>query len=105
MNYINEIFKRADIQQIRSFLMNGDECRIERGTYEERIEKAERTVYERMRKEFPENKDYEDVMGLVYCYASAVEDVYMEIGLLIGSVLSSQVYRNYAAALSDGKKD
>lgn len=103
MNYTDNIFKRADIQQIRSFLMTGDECRTEHGTFEERIEEAERPVNERIHKEFPDESDYEDVMGLIYCYTSVIQDVYMEIGLMTGSILSSQVYRSHTAALGGRK--
>lgn len=41
MNYIDEIFARADIQQIRAFLMDGADCVTDPRPYKERIDSAE----------------------------------------------------------------
>ncbi|NLZ45378.1 MAG: hypothetical protein GX896_01665 [Clostridiales bacterium] len=39
MNYITGIFERADIQQIREFLLNGVECyQIEKASYGDCLE-------------------------------------------------------------------
>ncbi len=99
MNYIDEIFLRADIQQIRGFLAHGTESMVMPGTFKERIETVEKKLQSRMKKEFPEMDEYEEIMNLVYDYVSATEDVYMEIGLQIGGILSSQAYQNYTASL------
>ena len=44
MNHIDEIFLRADIQQVREFLLHGAECAADMRTYDERMESADRKV-------------------------------------------------------------
>ena len=45
MENFKKIFERMDIQQVRAFLVNGEEtCEIYDTAYDERIENGERTV-------------------------------------------------------------
>lgn len=99
MNYLDEIFIRADIQQIREFLLHGiDESNVDPRPYKDRIESAHKAFTARLHKEYPNEKDYEEITGPFYDYAIAVEEVYMEIGLQAGAILAAQTAQNIKAA-------
>lgn len=99
MNYIDGIFTRADIQQIREFLLHGvEELNIDPRTYKERLESAQKSITVRLREEYPDNEEYEEITGLLYEYVSAAEAVYMEIGLQVGAMLVAQTTRNLKTA-------
>ncbi|MBC8530314.1 hypothetical protein [Gehongia tenuis] len=57
-----------------------------------------RADIQRSRNDVPDNKEYEEMTGLVYDYVSAVESVYMEIGLQVGAILAAQVCQNLKTA-------
>lgn len=99
MNYLDEIFLRTDIQQIREFLLHGVEGSIDPRPYKERAESAERRLTARLRQACPDMGVYEELSGLVYDYAGAVKAVYMEIGLQAGAILAAQVGQNLKTAL------
>ena len=100
MNYIDEIFLRADIQQIREFLLNGVEVTsIDPRPYKQRLESAFNPLIARLQTDHPDKNKFEEMAELVFLYAGAVEEVYMEIGLQAGAILSAQVGQNLKAAL------
>lgn len=95
MNYIDEIFTRADIQQVRSFLLHGTgESYIDPRPYKERIESAEKRITARLREKYPELEEYDEITGLLFTYVGEVESVYAEIGLQIGATLAAQISKN-----------
>lgn len=95
MNYIDEIFQRADIQQIREFLVYGVEGNTDLRPYRERIESAHKALFALLRRDYPDQKDFEEITGPIYGYVNAVEAVYMEIGLQVGAVLAAQTAHNF----------
>ena len=95
MNYIDKIFDRADIQQICEFLLYGVESDIiDPRSYKERAETTQRQVIARLQEAYPDEKEYEEIIGLVYDCVSDVESVFMEIGLQLGAKITAQVCRN-----------
>lgn len=95
MNYIDEIFTRADIQQVRSFLLHGTaECYIDPRPYKERIESAEKRMTARLREKYPKLEEYDEITGLLFAYVGEIESVYTEIGLQVGAILAAQVCQN-----------
>lgn len=101
INYIDEIFSRADIQQIRAFLLHGvDEINLDPRPYKERIDAAHRAVTVRLRRDYPDEEDFEEITGYIYDYAAAIENVYMEIGLQVGIILAAQAAQNLKRALT-----
>lgn len=101
MNYIDEIFTRADIQQIREFLLHGVEAlAIDPHTYKERLESIQKRMTARLREKYTDTEAYEEITGLLFEYVDAVEAVYMEIGLQAGAILAAQTARNIKAALN-----
>ncbi|MFQ8599643.1 MAG: hypothetical protein ACLSAP_02950 [Oscillospiraceae bacterium] len=100
MNYIDEIFLRADIQQVRDFLLNGVSSKTDPRSYKERMESAQKKVMARLREAYPDMAAYEEMTGLLFDYVDAIEAVYMEIGLQSGAILAAQVYQNLKTALA-----
>lgn len=95
MSYISEIFDRAHIQHIREFLLHGAECvEISDKSYKQRLDIAYTPVKSMMHAIYPDEKEYEDKMVPIYDYASAHEDVYMEIGLQCGILLVTEIFEN-----------
>ena len=61
MSYIDEIFKRADIRQIREFLLYGvEEINTDPRPYKERLESAEKRMTARLHEEYPDIVKYEE---------------------------------------------
>ena len=99
MNCIDEIFIRADIQQIREFLLHGaEENHLDPRPYKERIESAHKDFTVRLHRDYPNEKDFEEITEPIYDYATAIEEVYMEIGLQVGAILAAQTAQNIKAA-------
>lgn len=95
MSYIDEIFERANIQDIREFLLHGVEnveCNIK--GYKERIDESRRKVNGMICLKFPDMEENERIMEAVLDYGSDMQDVYMEIGLQCGFTLATQILRN-----------
>lgn len=101
MDYVDEIFARSDLQQIREFLLHGTECiKISPFSYKERIEHTLKKLMVRLHEEYPNEQEYEEITALVFDYASALEEVNMEIGLQVGAALCGQMYQNFKNALA-----
>lgn len=98
-NYIDEIFLRADLQQVREFLLQGVGCDIDPRPYLERIKIPETRALDRLEKEYPDKYEFEEITGLMYDYINAVQAVYMEIGLQVGALLAAQAGNNIRTAL------
>ncbi len=102
MNYLNEIFMRADIQQVREFLLHGAEQKyLDPRPYIEQIESAHQVFIARLRRDYPNEKDFEEVIEPIYDYAVAIEKVYMEIGLQVGAILAAQTAQNLKTAFEE----
>ncbi|WP_418666454.1 hypothetical protein [Allofournierella sp.] len=103
-NYIDEIFLRADLQQVREFLLQGVGCDIDPRPYLERIKIPEKRALDRLEKEYPNKEEFEEITGLMYDYVDAVQAVYMEIGLQVGALLASQAGGNLKTAFAKDAK-
>jgi len=90
MSYISDIFKRANIQQIREFLVSGTELlKISDKSYQQRIDEGMENAIRMIHTQFPENS--EQMENSLLSAVSACEDVYMEIGLQAGIMLAAQI--------------
>ncbi|MCL2343501.1 MAG: hypothetical protein FWC62_06360 [Firmicutes bacterium] len=96
MSYIDEIFTRLNIQQLREFLLHGVDC-VETSSrdYKQRLEEAWESVSEAIRLRFPDMEEYEAVTDKVDIYACVIQDVYMEIGLKCGAILAAQLLEGH----------
>ena len=94
MNYINEIFERASIQQIRSFLLNGVDTVTSDKSYMERLKEATAPVAAMIKLEKGEESQE---MKLIYDSWTEYEKVYMEIGVEVGIKLAAEYFHNLNA--------
>jgi len=91
MNYTSEIFNRINLQHIREFLLHGTEClEVSDKSYEERIAVSHDKAIKQIETGFPDVKECEAIVSEVYGYATAIEEVYMEIGIQCGAALAVQ---------------
>lgn len=91
MDYITEIFKGVNTQDICEFLLNGVES-VEHKTnsYKERLDKSCSEVNKMICAKFPDIDENEAIMQKILAYACETEHVYMEIGLKCGFSLATQ---------------
>lgn len=94
MSYVDEVFMRADIQQIQNFLLYGVEGKIDRRSYVERLETPKKQWVAKLRERYLDQNEYEEICNLIFEYSGTVQDVYMEIGLQIGAILAAQTCQN-----------
>jgi len=93
MNYIDDIFTRLDIQQIREFLLHGvEEIDVDPKSCKERIDEKQEPVIEFIRGKFPDEDECESITSKICEYAGTCEKVYMEIGMQCGAVLAMQLF-------------
>jgi len=73
---MTEIFSRMDLQQIRAFLLNGEETyETQQATYDERIKGREKAVYRRLKDMYQDELEYENAVGDLYEMLAAYEEV------------------------------
>lgn len=90
MGYTSDYLRRADIRQLRGFLLYGTENRqTDEGSCEERIRAARHRLDEWLRAACPE-AERERLALLIDSYALELENVYMELGLRAGIRLMAQ---------------
>ena len=94
MSYVDEVFMRADIQQIQNFLLYGVEAEIDPRSYVERLETSKKRWTAKFRERYLEQTEYEEICNLIFEYGGTMQDVYMEIGLQVGAILAAQVCQN-----------
>ncbi len=94
MSYVDEVFMRADIQQIQNFLLYGVEAEIDPRSYIERLETSKKRWATKLRERYLEQTEYEEICNLIFEYGGTMQDVYMEIGLQVGAILAAQVCQN-----------
>lgn len=98
VNYVDAIFSRADIRQIRSFLLEGVSGKPDPRSYKERIRDADNRMDKELSRWYPDMSDREKVAEFIYNYVDVMTDVYMEIGLQVGALLVGQVWHNLSAS-------
>lgn len=102
MSYVDEVFMRADIQQIQNFLLYGVEAEIDPRSYVERLEsskkrwaaklreryleQAERPIWRLLEKTF-HTKKLDKAAEKLSCALVANQHVYMEIGMKAGAMI------------------
>lgn len=89
-----DIFKRADLRQISSFILFGEETEIKTGSYAKQIEEARNLAYEILEK----LSEGEINISTAKLELSDVFDIYeeicTEIGMKLGAKLLNQLLDN-----------
>lgn len=105
MSYMDEIFTRVNIQQIREFLLHGsEEGNIDTGDYKQRLETAQKAATRYLRSFYDDNDKYEELSTTVFDYIDVVQNIYMEIGLQCGFMLGMQFATNTKMSFTDEGK-
>ncbi len=93
MNYIDEIFKRCDIEAIGSYLMYGDGATEGKsGNYCDRLNEADFKLDNWLREQFSEERELDRQTSFVYSLISEIQNVYFQVGLRAGFMLSRDVF-------------
>ena len=92
MSIYGDIMKRADAENLASYLLYGGGRMEERGSIEERTGKAYEQLFDRLRTIFPDaESDNEELMDVFISFAKTFEEVYFEAGLSAGFELSKNM--------------
>ncbi len=99
-----QMLKRAHIQQLRSFFMDGVDLitwhqEEDRGSYEQRREKAERPIYDLLKQTFTDDNQLDEAVEKLNDALSENQSIFMEVGIRVGAILISELLRGN---LSDG---
>lgn len=86
MGYIETALKRANIQDLRSFILHGtNELNICSNTYEERLDDATASMYVRLKNLYPDTEEQQDAINDLNHALSNYQDVYTEVGMKLGA--------------------
>ncbi|MDE7298615.1 MAG: hypothetical protein K2N94_07270 [Lachnospiraceae bacterium] len=89
---MEEIFKRAYLQNICDYLISGASGgEVDQRPYDVRLKEKRERAFCWFKERFPELSDYEDAMENFVAYEGEVESVYMEIGLQVGLFIAAQM--------------
>ena len=89
---ISDIYERASLQKISSFLLDGEEDSRElSGKYDKDLEKAEQKMNDALGKYFKDEKLIGDIMEDIFCFTNMYERIYMEVGLKCGLLLAKDL--------------
>lgn len=106
-----QMLKRAHIQQLRSFLMEGvdlDNWYEEEDTrpLEQRVWEEERPIWQLLEDTFPDGKALDDAVDKLGHALAVNQSVYMEIGIRSGAILMFDLLReNPDGGCRNGKRD
>lgn len=92
MNF-SECLRRADLNSIATFLLHGGE-KIEPPspqTYEERLAAARKKGVAFFRSRYPDSRERDEIAEHFHELATVFEEVYFEIGLLLGWKIGNQL--------------
>ncbi len=92
MNYIDEIFKRCNLEAVGGYLMYGDgtvEGRSE--SYYDRVSAADLKLDKWLKENFSEGQETDRHTGFVYSVVSEIKNVYFQIGLQAGFMLAEEL--------------
>jgi len=92
MESYKRLVDRMDLQQIRAFLLNGEETgEIFSETYEKRIENGERAIHERLEQIYKDGNELDEALVDLYEALTTYEQVYTEIGMKLAAKLIFQL--------------
>ncbi len=92
MNYVDKIFERMNLSQLRNFMINAvDDISENPSTYEERLKTCSNRIYERLNKIYPDGDELDMAAADLSDALVAYEEVYMEIGMKAGARIIFQL--------------
>lgn len=96
---------RANLQQLREFLLHGVELNeLETGNFDERIKRAQKQFTDFMAEKLPQNVNdgnINDISVQMQEYILKIKEIYFEMGLQCGANLSRQLLTEALSAETD----
>ena len=94
-NNIEKIYERADLQQIRHFLLTGGSLRSDKDMrdYNTRLENDSENIINRFKRIYKdgEKEEFDDAVNDFAEAAASYQDVFFELGMKIGARLLFQL--------------
>lgn len=91
MGYIEDIFYRANLQQIRGYLLNGTgPLYVNSEDYKTRLDNAYINYRDKLLILFPGMEEDSELISDFTSAITASEEVYMEIGIKVGFILANE---------------
>ncbi len=92
MNF-SELLQRANLNCIEDFLINGSESfdKPSEKTYSERLAEAQKKVTAFFQARYTDIHEYDEIAGYFHEQARVFQDVYFEIGLILGAKIAFQL--------------
>lgn len=95
MRGFSEIFSRANVQQIRTFLLYGvEECSFNGKNSERSIRETEKEIYKLIKSKISEISEYDEIISYIDKLEFELENVYMELGLKCGAIIAIQILKD-----------
>ncbi|MCL2563950.1 MAG: hypothetical protein FWE08_07945 [Oscillospiraceae bacterium] len=89
---IGNIFTRADLTQVRGFLLHGAEsCEPEAEPYHTRLKNGHAAIYKRLESIYPNETHRDEATAELSQALGAYESVYTEIGIKVGARILYQL--------------
>ena len=89
----NDLLQRADLNSLESFLKYGSDDFVETTdkTYSQRIEDATKKATAFFEAKYSDIDEYDKISGYFYEQLSVFEEIYFEIGLILGAKIAFQI--------------
>ena len=90
----SDLLRRANLNAIEDFIIHGGESleKPSEKTYSQRIADAEKKAKAFFEAKYPDVNEYDEVAGCFNEQAAVFEEVYFEIGLIIGVKIARQIF-------------
>lgn len=87
------LLQRANLNAIQAFLIYGGDFHEEPSgkTYAERLKDADKNALEFFESRYTDIKEYDEITGCYYEQIAAYEEVYFEIGMILGAKIGMQL--------------
>ena len=99
MRDFKKIVYRVNIQEIRSFMLNGIDLSSWRekpvaDSYEDRLQKGEKPLWELMENLFPDGEQKDEIYDLLSKAILTNQEVYTELGIKLGANLIFELLKS-----------
>lgn len=92
MDFINQVFQRADLQKIVNYLLTGGDMeQTDPRPYYNRILDAEKRLSEVLAQQISDETTREEVSQAIYECFGVYQTTYMEIGMAVAALLHRQI--------------
>ena len=92
MDYIDKILQRADLRQIRAFLLHGvEDLEPEAPVSAQRLKDESQPIYSRLKALYDDEDAYDEAIADLARALAAHEETYLELGVMAGARLARQL--------------